>query len=178
MASSPRRPRSPSRGGSRSSPSSPRSASRASSCAAGPSRPSRGLLEAAAPLIFKAQTGTFRRPKARARAFQGAFYDPRQIRPELLWEFFTGGERGERFVEALTSIAGYDIHDRLEEVDVPALVVWGRQDRIVPAADAPEYARLLQNSRLEVFDQSGHLPMAEHPLRFNRVLEGFLAERV
>jgi pimeloyl-ACP methyl ester carboxylesterase len=27
-----------------------------------------------------------------------------------------------------------------------------------------------------IFDKTGHLPMAERPVRFNRVLETFLAE--
>ena len=133
------------------------------------------ILNAVAPLYARAQTLGFRRPRARARSFEGAMLRPHQIRPELLWELFTGGNRGQRFVEALTSIAGYDIHDRLREVDVPALVLWGRQDRIVPAADAPEYADLLENSRLEIFDECGHLPMAERPERFNRVLAEFLS---
>ena len=132
------------------------------------------LLDALAPLWLRLQTGGFRRPKARARSFEGVFRHPEQVRPELLWELLTGGARGQRFVEALTSIAGYDIHDRLREVDVPALVLWGRQDQIVPAADAPEYAGLLPNSRLEIFDECGHLPMAERPERFNRVLADFL----
>ncbi len=133
------------------------------------------ILHAVGPLYARAQTLGFRRPRARARSFEGAMLRPDQIRPELLWELFTGGNRGQRFVEALTSIAGYDIHDRLREVAVPALVLWGRQDRIVPAADAPEYAALLENSRLEIFDGCGHLPMVERPLRFNRVLAEFLS---
>ena len=133
------------------------------------------MLAAGAPLIFRLQDRTFRRPKARARAFAGIFNQPDQIRPELLWELYTGGNRGSRFADALTSLAGYDILDRLEEVEVPTLIVWGRQDHVVPPADALEYHRRLSNSRLEVFDQCGHLPMAERPVRFNRLLEEFLA---
>ena len=60
----------------------------------------------------------------------------------------------ESFVEALSSLAGYDFLDRLEEVEVPTLIVWGRHDHVVPPADA---ARLRssgsQASRLEVFDR-------------------------
>ena len=46
---------------------------------------------------------------------------------------------------------------------------------MVPVSDALEYARLIRGSELVVFDQCGHLPMAERPVRFNRVLEQFLA---
>src|SRR5690606_11636006 len=104
------------------------------------------------------------------------FHRPLQIRPELLWEFFVGGDKATSFADALVGLAGYTILDRLEEVDVPTLIVWGRQDHIVPSRDALEYHRLLKNSRLQVFDQCGHVPMAERPVRFNRLLEEFLAE--
>jgi pimeloyl-ACP methyl ester carboxylesterase len=134
------------------------------------------MFAAATPLLFKFQTRTFRRRKARNAAWDGIFHSPGKLRPELLWEFFCGGHRAQSFVEALGALAGYDILDRLSEVDVPTLIVWGAQDRVVPLADALGYAQRLKNSRLEVFDETGHVPMAERPVRFNRVLERFLAE--
>jgi pimeloyl-ACP methyl ester carboxylesterase len=134
------------------------------------------MIAAGAPIAFKAQTRALRRPRARALAFSGIFDNPLGLRPELIWEFFAGGERGESFVEALSSLAGYDITDRLDDVEVPTLIVWGAQDHVVPPADALGYQRLIPGSRLEVFDRCGHVPMAERPVRFNRVLEGFLAD--
>lgn len=134
------------------------------------------MLTAAAPYAFNLQTRAFRRPRARAIAFRNIFRRPEQIRPELLWEFFQGGMRAEAFGDALTALAGYDILDRLEEVEMPTLITWGRNDNVVPPGDALEYGRLLHNSRTVIFDECGHVPMAERPVRFNRVLEAFLAE--
>jgi pimeloyl-ACP methyl ester carboxylesterase len=59
---------------------------------------------------------------------------------------------------------------------VPTLIVWGRNDRVIPAADSLEFERHLSDSRLVVFDRTGHVPMAERPVRFNRLLEQFIAE--
>jgi pimeloyl-ACP methyl ester carboxylesterase len=59
---------------------------------------------------------------------------------------------------------------------VPTLIVWGLQDHVVPPADALGFRERLKRSRLEVFDRCGHVPMAERPVRFNRVLEEFLAD--
>jgi pimeloyl-ACP methyl ester carboxylesterase len=132
------------------------------------------MLAAATPLLFKFQTRTFRRKKARNAAWGGIFHSPGELPPELVWEFFSGGDRAESFVDALASLAGYDFLDRLEKVHVPTLIVWGAQDRVVPPADALGFEQRLKNSRLEVFDQTGHVPMAERPVRFNRVLERFL----
>jgi pimeloyl-ACP methyl ester carboxylesterase len=133
------------------------------------------MIAAATPLLLGLQTRTFRRRKARAAAWGGIFHSPGELRPELVWEFLQGGFRAQAFAGALTSLVGYDFLDRLEEVEVPTLIVWGAQDHVVPPADALGYEQRLSNSRLEVFDQTGHVPMAERPLRFNRVLERFLA---
>ena len=51
-------------------------------------------------------------------------------------------------------LIGYDILDRLEEVEVPTLIVWGRNDHIVPAARrASSYGQPpIANSRTVIFD--------------------------
>jgi pimeloyl-ACP methyl ester carboxylesterase len=134
------------------------------------------MLAAMAPLSIKFQERTFRRPGIRASLFQGIFHRPGELRPELLWEQFTNGAGTPGFPHALTNLLGYDILDRLEEVEVPTLIVWGRQDRVVPSRDAAEWERRLSKSRTVILDETGHVPQLERPVRFNRLLEEFLAE--
>ncbi|MQA74298.1 MAG: alpha/beta fold hydrolase [Solirubrobacterales bacterium] len=134
------------------------------------------MLAVAVPYAMNLERRSFRRPRARATAFGNLVRYPGGLRPELLWELFAGGMRAQAFAEALGSLAGYDFLDRLEEVEVPTLITWGRADNVVPPADALEYGRLLNNSRTVIFDETGHLPMAERPVRFNRLLGQFLAE--
>ena len=133
------------------------------------------MLAAAAPWMFSLQTEAFRRPKARRLAFRNVFRHPELLRPELLWEFFSGAMRGQAFTQAFAALAGYHILDRLEEVEVPALIVWGRNDNVVPPADALEYGRMLSHSETTIFGDTGHVPMAERPVRFNRLLEAFVS---
>jgi pimeloyl-ACP methyl ester carboxylesterase len=133
------------------------------------------MLAAAAPWTFRLQTESFRRPRARRLAFRNIFRHPELLRPELLWEFFSGAMRGQAFTQAFAALAGYHILDRLTEVEVPALIVWGRNDNVVPPADALEYGRMLSNSETTIFDETGHVPMAERPVRFNRLLEAFVS---
>jgi pimeloyl-ACP methyl ester carboxylesterase len=133
------------------------------------------MLAAAMPYAMSVQQRSFRRRFARTAAFKGMVRHPDLLRPELLWELFAGGIRARALSGALGSLAGYDFLDRVEEVEVPTLIVWGRNDNVVPPADALEYGRLLTNSRTVIFDETGHLPMAERPLRFNRLLAEFLA---
>lgn len=124
------------------------------------------------------QTGVagFRRPRGRWASFRAIVHAPHLLRPELLWEFAVNGMGRPGFLDAMTGIFGYDFHDRLADVIAPTLFVWGRNDRIVPAWDAEGYVSLIPRSRLEVFDCTGHVPMAERPRRFNATVERFLAE--
>ena len=67
---------------------------------------------------------------------------------------------------------------RLPDVVQPTLIVWGRQDPIIPLAHALSAARLIPNARLHLFDPCGHIPPWEYPDEFVRLLLDFLPDRV
>jgi pimeloyl-ACP methyl ester carboxylesterase len=131
---------------------------------------------AASPMVLRFQERGLRRTRIRYWAFRMLFHYPDRIRRELIWEFFKNGAGKPGFLPAMSALLGYDILDRLEDVEVPTLIVWGRNDRIVAPGDALEYGQRLRNSRTVIFDHTGHVPMAERPVRFNRILETFLAD--
>jgi pimeloyl-ACP methyl ester carboxylesterase len=131
---------------------------------------------ATAPLALRLEERAMRRPNVRRVAFAGLFHAPHRLRPELLYECFHNGAGRPAVLPAVRGLVGYDILDRLEDVEVPTLIVWGRNDHVVPPDDALGYAQRLRNSGTVIFDRTGHLPQAERPVRFNRVLETFLAE--
>jgi pimeloyl-ACP methyl ester carboxylesterase len=55
------------------------------------------------------------------------------------------------------------------------MIVWGRNDEIVPVEDAFEYERLIPGSRRVIFEDTGHVPMLERPDRFNELVEEFVS---
>jgi pimeloyl-ACP methyl ester carboxylesterase len=59
---------------------------------------------------------------------------------------------------------------------MPSLIVWGRHDRIIPVEHAQPAHELMPGSRLELFDEAGHFPHLDDPLRFARTLEAFFHE--
>lgn len=69
-------------------------------------------------------------------------------------------------------VSGYDI---APDIAVPALVVAGGSDAIVPLAEAQENARALGRGQLACIEGSGHLPMMETPEQLTRALEELLA---
>lgn len=66
--------------------------------------------------------------------------------------------------------------DRISEIVVPALLVWGRDDVVTPPAAADEFLRLLPNAKIVWFERCGHVPMMEHPEAFADSVISFVAE--
>ncbi len=134
------------------------------------------MAAAATPLAFRYRERALTRPTLRHHALRNVFYKPTALRPELLWENLHTGLNAPGFLAAVEGLVGYDFTDRLPEVEELTLIVWGRQDRVVPPRDGLEFERLIPNSRLVVFDRCGHVPQLEKPARFNALLEEFLTE--
>jgi pimeloyl-ACP methyl ester carboxylesterase len=132
------------------------------------------MATGAAPLLLRFQQRGMRRPRLRYATFKGLVQHPELLRRELLLEEFHNGAGRPGFLPAIQGLVGYEILDQLDDVEVPTLIVWGRDDHVVPAQDAVQYGQHLQNSRTVIFDDTGHLPQLERPVRFNRVLETFL----
>ncbi|AEV87201.1 hydrolase [Actinoplanes sp. SE50] len=67
-----------------------------------------------------------------------------------------------------------DYTELLTRVEVPTLIVVGRDDEFTPVADAESLHRLIPASALTVVDNAGHLPNLEQPEAFNAALKTFL----
>lgn len=59
-------------------------------------------------------------------------------------------------------------------VKSPTLIVWGRDDRVVPISAAAIYQKSIRNARLLTFDQCGHRPEIEKSDQFIKEVESFL----
>jgi pimeloyl-ACP methyl ester carboxylesterase len=58
----------------------------------------------------------------------------------------------------------------------PVLVIWGRQDQVIPVAHADTAAKGFPNVQVHIFDNCGHLPMLEYTSEFNRLILDFLSD--
>jgi pimeloyl-ACP methyl ester carboxylesterase len=120
-------------------------------------------------------SGLANRPRSRDLIFGLVAHRANKLPGPLVAEQVKGsGKPG--FVPALNALTKYPIRDRLAEIACPTLIVWGTNDRIIPARDADEFERLIPNSRKVVWKDTGHVAMLERPEAFNRLLAAFLAE--
>lgn len=60
-------------------------------------------------------------------------------------------------------------------VATPTLLVWGREDAIVPLSAGRLYARAIPGAALQIIERCGHLPEMEKPEEFARLVLDFLS---
>jgi pimeloyl-ACP methyl ester carboxylesterase len=58
--------------------------------------------------------------------------------------------------------------------EVPFLIIWGKRDSIIPVQHAHAVHERVPSSRLEIFENAGHFPHVDEPLRFTEVLTEFI----
>jgi proline-specific peptidase len=71
-------------------------------------------------------------------------------------------------------LQGWDVRDRLSEIDVPTLVTSGRYDECTPKL-AGDAARLIPGAEQVLFEHSSHMAFVEEPEHYRAVLADFLA---
>ncbi|MGK0249753.1 MAG: pimeloyl-ACP methyl ester carboxylesterase [Oleispira sp.] len=67
-----------------------------------------------------------------------------------------------------------NLGDRVKEIQVPTLLMWGDQDEWVPLSIMKQFEEALPNSQSIVYEGVGHMPMEELPIQTSRDAHGFL----
>ncbi len=110
-----------------------------------------------------------------------AWHDPSRITPDIL-EGYQKPLRAPDWDQALWLLTlasrESDLANRLSELTMPALVVTGDDDRVVPTEQSIRLASELPNADLRVLQACGHLPQEECPQAFLQAVDEFLNNRV
>jgi len=85
----------------------------------------------------------------------------RETSARLIWKPYAHNPRLPHFLPRITN---------------PTLIVWGREDAIVPMICGEQYAHLLPNATLKVIDGCGHSPNIERPDEFVGLVQDFLGQ--
>lgn len=109
-----------------------------------------------------------------------AYGDDDKVRDELTQRYFDLTMReGNR--EALVNVfrtmkeqsKNPHLGDRIKEIEVPTLLMWGDQDEWVPLNILTQFDEALPNSQSIVYEGVGHMPMEELPVQTSRDAHGF-----
>ena len=74
-------------------------------------------------------------------------------------------------------IRGEDVLDgQLGAIEKPTLILWGRDDKLIPVSFAARFNKEINASQLRIIDGCGHMPHVECAEKFNHALLQFLGE--
>ena len=116
---------------------------------------------------------------AMRRVMEAVFYDTSWVNEDALRKIFT---------DKLAVHDGYTVRsflgnptrekerldDRLASIKVPTLVVWGKQDKLLPIASGERYAGGIAGAKLVSFEKCGHVPPIEKTEEFIAAVVAFL----
>ena len=64
---------------------------------------------------------------------------------------------------------------RLHRITADTLIIWGRQDKLIPVSYADEFASRIARSRVEIIDHAGHIPQLEQQQKTTDLVLAFLS---
>lgn len=129
--------------------------------------------------IVSALFERFRGRGATARILRALYADPSRVTEQDIDQYYApvvepGFARGLRGV--LEAYRFDALRGRLDSIEAPTLVMWGSQDRVIPATVGRDMVAQLQVGALVQFSNAGHALPEELPAEFNRTLLAFLQE--
>ena len=131
----------------------------------------------------------FGRPAHGRDVLRSCFYDPSRIPAQLFVESERYGFASyPEFVRALRSgVTLRGVRPELRRAWIeratayrgPVLVVWGREDAVLPLRHVNDLREIFPDARLQVIERCGHMPMVERPDEFLAAVLPFIdgAER-
>ena len=112
-----------------------------------------------------------------AQGFRNIYGDPSKVTQEQIDRSVeltqrAGNRRAllERAKQRRTGI----LAERIPELKLPTLILWGGRDRLIPPDDAERFHRDIAGSTLVVFDDLGHAPEEEDPAGTVAAVKQFL----
>jgi len=111
---------------------------------------------------------------------QEVFYNPEVASKELIDEIYESVNNRNKVIRTLSlakSAIRHNMAKDLPEMNVPACIIWGKNDNVTPPEVAEDFEKLLPDANLYWVDKCGHAPMMEHPEEFNIILHNWLKER-
>ena len=120
--------------------------------------------------------------------WRAAFFDPSLATPELIDEklrFASQPGAQSAFMKTVRAFVGFSgfqmdqvraLQADMPAMQMPALVLWGREDHLLPVKQAEILRGLLPHVQVIVYERCGHMPQTECAQQFNQDVLAFWAK--
>lgn len=108
---------------------------------------------------------------------RNVYGDPSRVTPEIVDRYYelTLREGNRRALGQRVRLVMDDaITERIPTIKLPTLILWGAKDQLVPVAAAKRFAQDIAGSELVIFDDLGHVPHEEDPVKTVDAVQKFL----
>ena len=108
---------------------------------------------------------------------QNVFYKPETASKEMVDEVYNTVNDRNKVVRTLAiakSAIRHNMANDLPNIDIPACIIWGKDDIVTPPSVGEDFHKLLPKSTLYWIKECGHAAMMEHPDQFNEYVNTWL----
>lgn len=115
------------------------------------------------------------------RVLESIFYDKKLVTDDFVQSVFVDHMRNNDAYTVQRTVEGFSAENQFEDarlasIHAPALLVWGREDELLPLAYGEKLRDGIPGAKMVVFEQCGHVPEIEKPREFNQALLDFLGK--
>jgi pimeloyl-ACP methyl ester carboxylesterase len=112
------------------------------------------------------------------QALLNLFGDPGKVTPDMVERYYEIARREGNRVALFERYRQREpwgaLEHRIPELRLPTLILWGGLDRLTPPGAAHRFHADIAGSKLVIFDDLGHLPQEEDPVRTVLAVQKFL----
>ena len=130
------------------------------------------------PVAGELELELFCRPVMREALKRRVYARPERVTEAVVADWWdpipVPGTRRAALAGLRTSARGYE--DLAKRLTMPTLVVWGREDRMLPSSEGLRLSEEIANAKLVVLPDAGHVPQEETPREFAETLGTFLED--
>jgi 2-hydroxymuconate-semialdehyde hydrolase len=129
------------------------------------------------PIVDIIYYNIFVKEKNFQKFLSSAFFNSDFVSPEVIklyLESFKIKNANKAFLSILKSNNSYDIESVLKKIDIPVLIIWGRNDGWISLESAYRFNLLIKGSELAVIENAGHVSMEEQAGTVNNKIIEFL----
>lgn len=110
------------------------------------------------------------------KSLENAYSDPSKVNAEMVNRHYDLLLREGNRKALLSIFQNRQTHpfEKIKQVNVPALIIWGKDDRLIDVGNALRFQVDIKNSRLLIIPHSGHVPMEETPDEVNTAILEFI----
>ena len=113
------------------------------------------------------------------KSLQNVYVHDDRITPELIERYYDLASRtGNRkaFLDRMRSSIKNDNYLKIKTLTMPTLIIWGKEDGLIPLNVAEKFRKDLPNDTMIVFKDLGHTPMEEDPMKTVKAVKDFLSK--